>query len=689
MPTDDLFAQNPPDVSRVRTSPEISERIEDLRHKISHHDRLYYEQAKPEITDREYDDLYRVLLDLERANPQLITPDSPTQRVGGRPQGSFLQVRHLVPMQSLDNTYTEDEIEEFVKRLNRLLPGVDITFTVEPKIDGVAIALLYESGRLVRATTRGDGIMGDEVTRNIRTISEIPGMLLGIVPLLLEVRGEVYLPKENFARINAERDEQGSPVFSNPRNAAAGTLKQLDPNIVAERKLSALFYGFGAFEPGSVTPLPSTQMEFVRCLSEWGLPTDPKIWTARTTEEIVAAIRELGEIRHGFPFETDGAVIKVNQIAQHALLGSTSKAPRWAIAYKYEPEQARTRLLDIIIQVGRSGVLTPVAELQPVFVAGSSVARATLHNAEEIARKDLRVGDWVIVEKAGDVIPSVVRALVNERDGSERTFVMPSNCPGCSSPVSRTDGEVAVRCSNPTCPAQLRRRIEYFAGRACMDIAGLGEAVVEQLVGEGMVRDIADLYYLRAEQLLALQRMGPKSVENLLASIAASRDQPLWRLLAALSIPHVGVTAARTLASRFGTLDRMASAGVGELCAVEEIGDVMAKSIHDWIHDPKVSGLLEKLRVAKLNFGERDQSDSRHTTEGLLNGTLWVLTGTLSIPREEAEALIRSLGGRVSGTVSTKTSYLLAGDDSGSKLAKAEKLGVKILDEEGFRKLIS
>ena len=678
MATDDLFAHP--------STPEVQ--IAELCRQISHHDRLYYEQAKSEISDREYDAIYRELLDLERVHPELVEPDSPTQKVGGRPQGAFAQIAHLVPMQSLDNTYSEQEIAGFVERLHRLLTKTGIPLTIEPKVDGVAIALLYEKGRLVRAVTRGVGTTGDEVTRNIRTISAIPGRLQGKPPHLLEVRGEVYLPKETFLRINAERDEQGLPVFANPRNAAAGSLKQLDSNIVAGRGLSAVFYGFGAFEAGLEATLPATQQEFFESLKKWGLPTDPKIWTAVTSEEVMAAIRELGEMRHSFPFETDGAVIKVDELALHTRLGSTSKAPRWAIAYKYEPEQARTRLLDITVQVGRSGVLTPVAELEPVFVAGSTVSRATLHNEEEITRKDLRIGDWVMVEKAGDVIPAVAAVLTAERDGSEKVFRMPSHCPVCEAPVSRTEGEVAVRCANPSCSAQVRRRIEYFAGRSSMDIAGLGEAVIAQLTEAGLLHDAADLYLLQEEQLLPLERMGRKSVENLLSAIATSREQPLWRLLAALGIPHVGVAVARTLAATFGTLDRLAVASEAELIAVEEIGEVMAHAIHHWFRDPGVMVLIGKLRSAGLNFGEKDRRGTSPASAGKFKATTWVLTGTLSISREEAAELIRAQGGKVSGSVSGKTTYLLAGEEAGSKLEKARKLGVTVLNEDEFRKLI-
>ena len=679
MTTDDLFS-----MPVFEDSPEL--RIEQLRSQISYHDRLYYEQAKPEISDREYDALYRELVDLERAQPELITPESPTQKVGGRPQAAFAQVEHLVPMQSLDNTYSAEEIGDFVQRLQRLLPGEEIPMTIEPKVDGVAIALLYEKGMLVRASTRGDGTTGDEVTRNIRTITVIPVKLHGKAPDVLEVRGEVYLPKETFARINAERDEQGLPTFANPRNAAAGTLKQLDPNIVAERKLSAVFYGYGAVEPASA--LPERMEDFFGQLKAWGLPVNPRHWLARDASQVMAAITELGAIRRNFPFETDGAVIKANRIEQHARLGSTSKAPRWAIAFKYEPEQAKTRLLNITIQVGRSGILTPVAELEPMFVAGSTVSRATLHNEEEIARKDLRIGDWVMIEKAGDVIPAVVGVLTAERNGNEKIFQMPTHCPVCSAPVTRIEGEVAVRCANPGCAAQVRRRIEYYAGRSAMDIEGLGEAMVTQLADAGLVSDIADLYTLTADQLLPLERMGQKSVTNLLAAISASRDQPLWRLLAGLGIPHVGVTVARTLAASLGTVDRLAAASIEDLCSIQEIGEIMATAIHSWFRDPSVLTLLEKLRFAGLNFGERDPQELAPASDGPFKGTIWVLTGTLSRPRDETAELIRLRGGKVSGSVSAKTTYLLAGEEAGSKLEKAQKLGVKVLTEDEFRKLI-
>jgi DNA ligase (NAD+) len=659
------------------------QRIPELRREIGHHNRLYYEQATPEITDQEFDALLRKLRDLEALHPELVTPDSPSQRVGGGPLEAFETVSHLVPMQSLDNTYSEDEVADFVRRMQKLLPGEKIPLTVEPKIDGVAISLLYEDGRLVRAATRGDGSRGDNVTENIKTIQALPTRISGGFAGRMEIRGEVYLPKKRFAEINEERDEAGLPAFANPRNAAAGSLKQLDSRLVAKRGLKALFYGFGAFEGSEVR----TQQEFLELLRSFGLPGPDKVWTAETVEQALEAIHDLGRIRHDFPYETDGAVLKADVLAQRDRLGSTSKAPRWAMAYKYEPERAVTRLREITVQVGRTGVLTPVAELEPVLVSGSTVSRATLHNEEEIQRKDIRIGDHVVIEKAGEVIPAVVEVLKDRRDGHEKVFAMPGRCPSCDGPVLREEGQVAVRCPNPSCQAQWRRRLEHFASRGAMDIEGLGESMVGQLVDAGLVSDLATIYSLNKDRLLDLERMGEKSATNLLAGIEASRERPLWRLLFGLGILHVGVTAARKLAERFGTLDALGAASEEDLQATEDVGEVMARSIRLWFENPQVGELLEKLRQAGLNFGERDE----HTPsgEGPLQGTIWVLTGSLSVSRDEVAERIRQAGGTVSGSVSKKTSYVLAGEEAGSKLDKARKFGVIIIDEAEFRDLLS
>lgn len=656
-------------------------RVLELRAEIERHNRLYYQQAEPEVTDQEFDALLRELRELEEQHPELADPDSPTQRVGGAPLAEFVQVRHLVPMQSLDNTYSEEEVVDFVNRMQKLLPGESIPLTVEPKVDGVAISLLYENGILVHAATRGDGVQGDDVTENVKTIRSIPLKLSGKFPARIEIRGEVYLPKKRFAKVNEERDEQGLPPFANPRNTAAGSLKQLDSRLVAKRGLEALFYSFGAYDGA----LPKTQQEFVGMLKEFGLPGPDKVWITQTVEEALEKIRELGTIRHDFEYETDGAVLKADVLAQREQLGSTSKAPRWAMAYKYEPERARTKLKEITIQVGRTGVLTPVAELEPVFVSGSRVARATLHNEEEIHRKDIRVGDHVWIEKAGEVIPAVVAVLKEERTGNEQPFAMPDKCPSCGGPVLREEGQVAVRCTNPSCEAQLRRRLEHFANRGAMDIEGLGESMVGQLVDAGLVTEIVAIYDLTKENLLGLERMGEKSASNLLEGIIASRERPLWRLLFGLGILHVGVTAARKLAEKFRTMDALAAASEEDLKTTEDVGEIMAKSVHQWFANPKVRELLEKLRAAGLNFGEKDEHAA--SGEGPLKGTTWVLTGTLSVSRDEAAEVIRRAGGTVSSSVSKKTTYLLAGEEAGSKLDKARKFGVQILTEEEFRKM--
>ena len=660
-------------------STRASKRVLELREQIERHNRLYYEHAAPEISDREFDALLRELADLENAHPELASEDSPTRRVGGKPLEEFAPATHIVPMQSLDNTYSPEELREFVTRVRKLAEDRAIHFTVEPKVDGVAISLLYENGRLVRAATRGDGVTGDDVTQNILTISNIPHRLHGEAPSQIEIRGEVYLPKVIFERLNAERDEEGLPPFANPRNAAAGSIKQLDPSITASRKLAAVFYGTGAWTGEQ----PATGREMFAKLQKWGLPISEKILEGSDEDSVNAAVQKMGELRHDFAYETDGAVIKLDSLALRREFGSTAKAPRWAIAYKYEPERAETKLLDITIQVGRTGTLTPVAELQPVFVSGSTVSRATLHNEEEIQRKDIRIGDTVLIEKAGEVIPAVVEVKKELRNGSERIFEMPGNCPSCGGLVSKEG--VAWKCTNHSCGAQLRRRIEHFASKQAMDIEGLGEALVSQLVDAGLLKSLADIYTLDRESLLALERMGEKSASNLLSAIEQSRKQPLWRLLNGLGIPHIGVTSARDLANRFQTLDALASASEETLLTIHSIGEIMASAIHAWFQSPENRSLLESLRAAGLNFGEADAPSA--PSDNRLEGTIWVLTGTLSISREEAAETIRRLGGKVTGSVSKKTTHLLAGDEAGSKLEKARELGVPVLDEVAFRQL--
>ncbi len=662
----------------------VSSRVRELRRRIAHHDRLYYEEAAPEITDREYDALLRELGDLEAAHPELRTPDSPTRRVAGKPLEGFSQVRHRVPMQSLDNTYSLEEADEFLARVARLLPGIKLHWTIEPKVDGVALSLTYREGVLELAATRGDGTTGDDVTQNIRTIRSIPLKLAGEVPDLLEIRGEAYLPKEKFAALNAQREKQGESLFANPRNAAAGSLKLLDSSVVAQRGLSAVFYGLGAVEGGQA---PQSQAGLLPWLKKTGLPVVPKFWEADDEAGVREAVAALEKIRHDFAFETDGAVIKLDDFRRREQTGSTSKAPRWAMAYKYEAERARTKLQGITVQVGRMGTLTPVAELEPVPIAGSRVARATLHNEEEIARKDIRVGDWVFVEKAGEVIPAVVGVDTKARTGREKKFRMPENCPSCGSKVFRAPELTAVRCLNPDCPAQIRRRLEHFAARGAMDIEGLGEAMVDQLVTAGLVAALPDIYALRAEAVSGLERMGEKSTSNLLAAIEESKARPFWRLLFGLGIMHVGSSVARKLAEKFHTLDKIAAASVEELESTEDVGAIVAKEIHDFFRLPHNKKLVESLRQSGLNFGEHDERTA--PASQALDGETWVITGTLGRPRDEIAELIRRHGGKVSGSVSKKTSYVLAGEEAGSKLDKAKSLGVPVVDENELRRRIA
>jgi DNA ligase (NAD+) len=660
-------------------SPET--RAAELRKIIEEHNRRYYAEAAPTISDQEFDALLRELRDLEEAHPELRTADSPTQHVGGKPLEEFAHVTHRTPMLSLDNTYSEEEVGEWYRRLQKHLPGEEIELIVEPKVDGVAISLLYERGRLLYAATRGDGRVGDDVTQNVLTIRGVPRELKN-GPELLEVRGEVFMTREGFRKMNEERAAAGLPEFANPRNSAAGSLKQLDSALVRKRPLGLILHGMGAVEGVAL----ETYLEGLELLDRLRLPRNGTT-TARTLEEVLGAIRSINETRHGLAFETDGAVVKVISFAQRERAGFTSKAPRWAIAYKYRPEQAETRLRDIVIQVGRTGVLTPVAELDPVFVSGSTVARATLHNEEEIARKDIRIGDLVIVEKAGEVIPAVIRVKKEARTGDERIFQMPEKCPVCGGDVVRDPEQVAVRCINAACPAQVRRKLQHFASRGAMDIEGLGEAMVEQLVQHELARDVSDIYKLTAETLKVIPRTGEKSIENLLGGIEASKERPLWRLIFGLGILHVGATGARNLAQHFHTIGPMLEASIDELQRVPDVGEIMAESIHAFSNDEHNRALIERLKRAGLNMGEKDPRVTAPANAPLA-GTTWVITGTLSQEREAIAETIRRQGGKVSSSISKKTTYLLAGEEAGSKLAKAESLGVKVVSEGEFRGMI-
>lgn len=656
-------------------------RVEELREEIRKHDYLYYVLARPVITDYEYDQLMRELAELERAYPQLVTPDSPTQRVSGQPIEGFEQARHAVPKLSLDNAYTEEEFLAFHDRVVRALGGERFTYVVEPKIDGVDVALVYEDGLLSRGVTRGDGTVGDVITANLRTISSLPLRLREEVAFA-EVRAEVFLTKEGFRRLNEERGEAGQPLFANPRNACAGSLKLLDPREVARRPLDYFAFALDAAEG---TEEIEVHTDALRRLAEWGLKVIPCEGPFSGVGEVIECWRRMQERREEFPYEIDGVVVKVNERRLQRRLGATAKFPRWAIAYKFAPKQARTRILRIEANVGRTGVITPTAVFEPVSLGGVTVSRATLHNQDEIDRKDIRVGDWVIVERGGDVIPAVVASLPELRTGDEKPYRLPSRCPACGAPTVRLEGEVAVRCINVDCPAQLKRRIEHFASRSAMDIEGLGEALVEQLVDRGLVSDLADIYYLDKEQLLTLERMGEKSASNLLAAIERSKQAGLARLLHGLGIQHVGEKVARLLAERYGSIERIASASPEELSSIEGIGPVVAESIALFFRQERVKRLLERLAAAGVVMESRGTRPS----EGPLSGKTFVLTGTLgSMSRSEAQKLIESLGGRVASSVSGKTDYLVVGESPGSKLDKARKLGVPAISEEEFLRLV-
>ena len=674
-------------VSSPLTREQAAGRIDSLRAEIVAHNQRYYQDASPTITDQEYDSLYRELADLEAAFPDLLTPDSPTQRVGGAPLEEFTQIRHRVPMLSLDNTYSEEEVAEFYRRVQKTLPGRDVPVVIEPKIDGVAVSLFYEKGVLQYAATRGDGVQGDDITQNARTIRTIPHKLRGSAPEKLEVRGEVFMPRSGFDKFNAARAAGGEPLFANPRNATAGSLKQLDPAVVARRPLAFIAHSFGLLE-GGITDLHS-QSEMFKLLTACGLKVSEKLWREHTVEGIIQAIHDLDGARHGFEYETDGAVVKVDDFAQRARLGLTSKSPRWAMAYKYQAERAETRLLDIQIQIGRTGVLTPVAILEPVPVSGTTVARATLHNGEEIARKDVRIGDTVAIEKRGEIIPAVILVRTDLRQGTEQPFQMPTVCPSCGAPVVQDPDGVALRCQNIACPAQVRRRLQHFASRGALDIEGLGEAMVDQLVTHGLVGAIPDVYDLRVEPLMKLERMGEKSARNLVEGVEASKNQPLWKLLFGLGILHVGATGARALATRFKTVDGIRAAREDDIKRVPDVGNVVGASVYEFFSNPANQANLDRLRATGLNFGERDPAAANPGgASSEIAGKRWVLTGTLSQPREEITEMILEKGGKVSGSLSNKTDYLLAGAEAGSKLEKAHTLGVRVVDEAEFRRLL-
>lgn len=674
---------------------QAQDRHAELVAEIRRHDYAYYVLAQPAISDQEYDRLYRELVDLETRFPDLASSDSPTQRVGGQPLKEFKPVRHLSPMLSLDNTYSQGEVREFVNRVQRLLPGESLEWVVEPKVDGVAVSLRYENGVFVLGSTRGDGTTGDDITENLRTVRSVPHRLRAKdgqpLPKLLEVRGEVYLTKAGFERLNQERKAAGEETFANPRNATAGSLKQLDPRIVARRPLDIVIYSRGHVEDLGSQPQAHDQM--LEWLGQLGFKIPEKVWHCQSADDLIAAIEALDRIRRSFPYETDGAVVKLNSFQQREQAGFTSKAPRWAIAYKYAAEQAETLLKAVTIQVGRTGALTPVAELEPVFLAGSTIGRATLHNEDYIRQKDIRVGDTVTIEKAGEVIPAVVDVVLTKRTGKEIAFQFPRNCPECGSDVSKLPGadntsEGSVwRCINPDCPAQVRARLEHWCSRGVMDVEGGGEVLSRQLVESGLAHDVADLYSLKLHEVAGLERMGEKSAQNFIAGLESSKQRDMWRVLYGLGILHVGAGVAKALGRSFPTLDDVFSASVDRLLQCEDIGEVIAQSIIQWQGDARNRKLIERLRAAGLNFQSELYSPVKPA--GAFAGKTFVLTGTLpNLKREEATALIEGVGGKVSGSVSKKTDYVVAGADAGSKLEKAAKLGVKILSEEELQKLL-
>ena len=666
-------------------------RVEELRSQIAYHDYRYFVLDSPEISDAEYDALMRDLRALEERFPQLITPDSPTQRVGGQPVEAFGVVEHRVPLLSLANAFSEEELRAWHRRLTNLAERQDIALVCEPKIDGLAIALVYENGSFVQGATRGDGARGENITQNLRTIRSIPLSLAGPAPPRFEVRGEVYMTKKGFERLNEERGRENEerkargqaplPLYASPRNSAAGSVRQLDPAVTATRPIDIFVYQLGWAEGASA---PATHSETLRWLGDLGFKVNPHIQRFDDLGAVIDHVKSWEARRAELDYEIDGIVVKVDDLALQRALGVVGREPRWAVAFKFPPTQATTKLLDIDVNVGRTGSLNPFAVLEPVVVAHATVKLATLHNEQDIRRKDIRIGDTVIVQRAGEVIPQVVGPLLSRRTGAERVFEMPERCPVCDTPVVRPEGEVMSYCPNRACPAQIFRLLCHFAGRGAMDIEGLGEALADQLLKTGLVRDVADVYYLKKDDLLTLERMGEKSAGNLLANIVASKQRPLGRLLFALGVRHVGDETAELLAGHFGSVEAIAAASVDELEAVPTIGPKTAGSVYQYFHDDENRRLIERLRRASVRLvGEAA------AREGPLQGLAFVVTGSLSRwTRNEVESLIKRLGGGVGASVTKKTSYLVAGESPGSKLVKAQEYGVAVLDEEGFAGLL-
>jgi len=669
-------------MARTETKADVREEVAHLRREIERHNHRYYVLDDPEISDAEYDALFRRLQALEEAHPELRTPDSPTQRVGAAPATEFATVRHRQPMLSLQNVTTPEEMAAFDERVRKFLGRERIQYVAEPKIDGVAVELVYEKGVLTVGSTRGDGTVGENVTPNIRTIRSVPLRLRSEArkpPELLEVRGEVYLPLEAFQKLNREREEAGQPVFANPRNAAAGSLKQLDPAVTAARPLDVVCHGVGEIRGARF----ATHWETLQALADAGLKPVPLSRVCDTLEDVVAFFAELEAKRDRLGYEIDGVVVKVNDLALQKRLGEISRSPRWAVAYKFKPRQAITRVVAIVPSVGRTGVLTPIAELEPVGVGGVTIRNASLHNMDEVERKDVRVGDTVLIERAGDVIPYVVKVLTEKRTGKEKKFRMPRKCPVCGAEVVRAEGEVAYRCIGLSCPAQLKQAVRFFGARGAMDIEGLGEKLVDQLVERGLVRDLADLYRLDEDTLADLERMGKKSAANLRAQIERSKQTTLAHFLVALGIRQVGEATAKALAEHFGRLDRLMDASEEELQEVRDVGPEVAASIRRFFAEKQNRKVIQRL----LDLGVKPAPVTR--AKGPLVGKKLVLTGGLAaMTRPEAQRRIEALGGRLVSSVSKETDYVVAGADPGSKLAKAKKLGVPVLEEDAFLRLL-
>lgn len=659
--------------------------IEKLREEIRHHDRLYYVEAKPELTDLQYDKLLKQLKDLEAANPDLVTADSPTQRIGDQPVSHLESVTHRLPMLSIDNTYSVDELREYEQRTKKLLPDDKIEWLVELKIDGAAASVFYENGKLSLGVTRGNGKVGDNVTHNVRTIPDLPLKLSGnSFPEILEVRGEVYMTNSDLAELNEKQVAKGLAPYANPRNTAAGALRLQSARECAERKLRMFCHGIGYSEGLTA----KNNGEFLKQIRDFGLPATPHFRACKTFEEAVAYCDELIEKLPELDFEVDGIVLKVNDFDQRDRLGSTSKSPRWLVAYKFEKYEATTTLNDIEVNIGKTGAVTPVAILEPVQLAGTTVSRASLHNADEIERKDIRVGDVVVVEKAGKIIPHIVRVEKQERKTKLAKFKFPTACPECETKLVKDEGGVYVRCPSDVCPAKVRERIRYFATRNAMDIEGLGDKIVAQLVDGGLVKDYADLYKLTEEDLTKLERMGSSTASSLLNGIESSKQRGLGRLLNALSIRHVGRSVAMILADEFGSIEKLEAATVAELNEVEEIGDIIAESVHEFLHGEFGSNIVTRLKEVGVKMTS-DRPPRAERGEGVLEGKTFVVTGTLqNYKRDEIKSLIEELGGRTSSSISKKTDFLVAGEKAGSKLAKAEKLGVKVLSEDEFAAMI-